>query len=91
MRSWLTGVADEQPDRATVHVVELGRDDLQALFADQALDHRQRVVLQVLVHDRVEGVGLQHHRQVVQLHHPDAPLGQASATSATNARGYSRS
>ncbi len=50
--------------------------DLQALFADQSLDHRQRVVLQVLVHDRIERVRFQHHRQVVQLNHPHAALGK---------------
>ncbi len=28
----------------------------------------------MLVDDRVECVGFQHHRQIVQLDHPDAPL-----------------
>ncbi len=67
-------MSDEQPDRTAVHVVELGGHHLESLLAHESLDHGERVVLEVLVHDRVECVGLKHHRQIVQLDDPDPAL-----------------
>ena len=87
----LPGARDEEPDRAAVDVVELGAQDLEPRLGQEPLDDRERVVLEVLVDDRVERVHLEHRRQVVQLHHPDAVVGQRAGDVGDEARGSSRS
>ena len=85
------GVPGEDPDAAAVDVVELGASDLEPVLAEQPLDHGQRVVLEVLVADRVEARLGEHRRHVRELAHPDAVVVEAACDVLDECPGCSRS
>ena len=65
----------EEADAPAVHIVELGTHDLEPGGRQHPLDHGERVVLEMLVADRVEAVHLEHRRHVRELADPD-PVGR---------------